>query len=98
VVGTTGISERHSIRPLIVFPNPVNSASTRFSVIGLANSDLGNDGLMQLYTAQGKSVAAWPVMCEDQIDIVPDKELASGLYVLRLTTGKSVYSAKLIVR
>jgi PKD repeat protein/plastocyanin len=98
MVGTTGISERHSIRPLIVFPNPVNSASTRFSVIGLANSDLGNDGLMQLYTAQGKSVAVWQVMCDDQIDIVPVKELAPGLYVLRLTTGKSIYSAKLIVR
>jgi hypothetical protein len=88
VSGPTASDIRNS--PLVITPNPCYSAATvRFS------SRLAPNSLLSLYDASGRFLCSFPLRTSSFV--LHTSDLTAGTYFVRLTSGRSVHTARLTV-
>jgi len=84
--------------PLIVYPNPSNGV---FRVnMPAFNGQYCEEGLLQIYSAEGNEVYSRNVNCGDkklEVNLNGEGLPAGGLYLVRLKTSNAVYQSKISV-
>ena len=82
-------AEEISIRPLQLYPNPVKQGEFKI--------ELGNDAAAsaELYDITGQMVRQYEL--NKQVEVLSVEGLRHGIYTIKVTQGRSVYSHKLII-
>ena len=90
----TSVSEMGvSNMSLHIFPNP--TTGTLYIVLPEERAGRGNTTFITLFTAEGKVAGSWEVNTSNMIKLSLEG-LPPQLYIVRVVTGKAVYTAKLL--